>query len=286
MHVVSWVDGLVRQFRTTLYTLFAAVGVLLLIACTNVANMLLARAAAREKEMAIRTSLGAGRWLLVRQLLIESLMLALAGAVLGCVLAYAGIVGVKGLMPQGLFPQRGGHSTEPSRPRVQPGVAMFTAIVFGLVPALQTVKKNMADPLKDSGRGIVGGFRRGKLRSALVVCEVALSLVLLAGAGLLIRNFVKLQTVDLGLDPNNILGRAPAAATRAIQDRRGEAAVLRSAAAAAARAAWRCRGHRNVDASAVWRHRHGHRHSREDPHRTVGGDLSSSAAMATSGHWD
>ena len=84
-------------------------------------------------------------------------------------------------------------------------MAVFTAVVFGLVPALQPVKKNMADPLKDSGRGIVGGFRRGKLRSSLVVCEVALSLVLLAGAGLLIRNFVKLQTVDLGFDPNNVL---------------------------------------------------------------------------------
>ena len=96
VQVISWVDGLVRQFRTTLYTLFAAVGVLLLIACTNVANMLLARAAAREKEMAIRTSLGAGRWLLVRQLLIESLMLAFGGAALGCAFAYAGIQGVKG----------------------------------------------------------------------------------------------------------------------------------------------------------------------------------------------
>jgi putative ABC transport system permease protein len=84
-------------------------------------------------------------------------------------------------------------------------VAVFTAVVFGLVPALQTVKKNMADPLKDSGRGIVGGFRRGRLRSTLVIAEVALSLVLLAGAGLLIRNFVSLQSVDLGLDPNNIL---------------------------------------------------------------------------------
>src|SRR5688572_8210853 len=205
VHVISWVDGLVRQFRTTLYTLFAAVGVLLLIACTNVANMLLARAAAREKEMAIRTSLGAGRWLLVRQLLIESIMLAVGGAALGCAFAYASVQGVKGLMPQGLFPTEADIRLNMPVLAFSPGVAMFTAIVFGLVPALQTVKKNMADPLKDSGRGVVGGFRRGKLRSALVVCEVALSLVLLAGAGLLIRNFVKLQTVDLGLDPNNIL---------------------------------------------------------------------------------
>jgi predicted permease len=205
VHVISWVDGLVRQFRTTLYTLFAAVGVLLLIACTNVANMLLARAAAREKEMAIRSSLGAGRWLLVRQLLIESLMLAFAGAALGCLFAYAGIVGVKGLMPQGLFPNEADIRLNIPVLAFSLGVAVFTAVVFGLVPALQTVKKNMADPLKDSGRGIVGGFRRGKLRSALVVSEVALSLVLLAGAGLLIRNFVKLQTVDLGFDPNNIL---------------------------------------------------------------------------------
>jgi predicted permease len=205
VHVISWVDGLVRQFRTTLYTLFAAVGVLLLIACTNVANMLLARAAAREKEMAIRTSLGAGRWQLVRQLLIESLILAVSGAALGCALAYVGIVGVKGLMPQGLFPTEADIRLNVPVLAFSLGVAVFTALVFGLVPALQTAKKNMADPLKDSGRGIVGGFRRGKLRSALVVCEVALSLVLLAGAGLLMRNFVKLQTVDLGLDPNNIL---------------------------------------------------------------------------------
>ena len=205
VHVVSWVDGLVRQFRTTLYTLFAAVGVLLLIACTNVANMLLARAAAREKEMAIRTSLGAGRWLLVRQLLIESLMLALGGAALGCAFAYAGIQGVKGIMPEGLFPTEADIRLNIPVLAFSLGVAVFTAITFGLVPALQTAKKNMADPLKDSGRGIVGGFRRGKLRSTLVICEVALSLVLLAGAGLLIRNFVKLQTVDLGLDPRNIL---------------------------------------------------------------------------------
>jgi putative ABC transport system permease protein len=205
VHVVSWLDGLVRQFKATLYTLFAAVCVLLLIACTNVANMLLARAAAREKEMAIRTSLGGARWLLIRQLLVESLMLAIAGAVLGCAFAFASIQGVRSLMPQGLFPNEVDIRVNVPVLVFSLATAVFTAIIFGLVPALQTVKKNMADPLKDSGRGVVGGFRRGKLRSTLVVTEVALSLVLLAGAGLLIRNFVKLQTIDLGLDPNNIL---------------------------------------------------------------------------------
>jgi putative ABC transport system permease protein len=115
------------------------------------------------------------------------------------------IEAVKGLMPQGLFPSEAVVRMNIPVLAFSLGVAVFTAVVFGLVPALQTARKNMADPLKDSGRGIVGGFRRGKLRSVLVVCEVALSLVLLAGAGLLIRNFVKLQSVDLGLDPNNIL---------------------------------------------------------------------------------
>ena len=203
--VVSWIDGLVRQFRTTLYTLFAAVGVLLLIACSNVANMLLARAAAREREMAVRTSIGATRWLLIRQLLIKSLLLALAGGILGCVFAYAGIKGVAGLIPDGLIPREAIIHLNLPVLLFSLAVAVSTSVVFGLVPALQLVKKNMVDPLKDSGRGIIGGFRRGKLRSSLVVTEVALSLVLLAGAGLLMRNFVKLQTVDLGFNPTNVL---------------------------------------------------------------------------------
>ena len=205
VHVVSWVDGLVRQFRTTLYTLFAAVAVLLLIACSNVANMLLARAAAREKEMAIRTSIGASRGLLIRQLLIESLLLAIAGGALGCLFAYLGTQGIVSLMPQGLFPTEADIRLNVPVLIFSLGVAILTAVLFGLVPALQTVKKNMADPLKDSGRGVVGGFRRGRTRSTLIIVEVALSLVLLAGAGVLMRNFVGLQTIDLGFNPNNVL---------------------------------------------------------------------------------
>lgn len=202
---VSWVDTLVRDFRTTLYTLFAAVMVLLLIACSNVANMLLARGSARSKEMAIRVAMGASRWRLVRQLLVESVLLASGGAVLGCLFAYASIKGVAAIVPQGTIPSE--VEVRMNLPVLFFSLAagVLTALVFGLVPALQTVKRNMADPLKDTGRGVVGGFRRGRLRSALVVAEVALSLVLLTGAGLLMRSFVQLQSTDLGFNPNNVL---------------------------------------------------------------------------------
>ena len=155
--------------------------------------------------MAIRTSIGASRGLLIRQLLIESLLLASGGAALGCLLAYVGIKGVVELMPTGLFPTEAEIRLNMPVLVFSLAMAVCTAVIFGLVPALQTVKKNMAEPLKDSGRGVVGGFRRGKMRSTLVVCEVALSLVLLAAAGLLMRNFVGLQTMDLGFDPNNVL---------------------------------------------------------------------------------
>ena len=203
--VVSWVDSLVGRFRRTLYTLAAAVGLLLLIACTNVANMLLARATAREKEMAIRSSLGASRTRLVRQLLIESFLLALAGAAVGCLFAHFGIKALVTAIPDGLIPREAVIQLNVPVLLFSLGVAISTAVVFGLAPALQTAKRNLVDALKDSGRGVTDSFRRGKLRSALVVVEVALSLVLLAGAGLLMRSFVKLQTVDLGLKPDNIL---------------------------------------------------------------------------------
>jgi putative ABC transport system permease protein len=203
--VVSWVDSLVGRFRATLYTLAAAVGLLLLIACSNVANMLLARAAAREKEMAIRNSLGASRSRLVRQLLIESLVLAVAGMALGSLFSYLGLKALVLLIPDGLIPREADIRLNIPVLLFSLAAALLTAVIFGLVPALQTARRNMVEPLKDSGKGVSGGFRRGWLRNALVVVEVALSLTLLVGAGLLMRSFVRLQTVDLGLNPDNIL---------------------------------------------------------------------------------
>ncbi len=202
---VSWVDNVIGPFRKTLTTLGAAVALLLLIACTNVANLLLARATIREKEMAIRSSLGAGRWRLIRQLLIESLVLALLGAVVGSAFAFFGVKALVAFIPDGSIPKEAVIHLNAPVLAFSLAVAVFTAVAFGLVPALQTARIDLVEPLKDGGKGASGGFRRGKLRSGLVVAEVALSLLLLAGAGLLMRSFVKLTTVDLGFDPSHLL---------------------------------------------------------------------------------
>jgi putative ABC transport system permease protein len=203
--LVSWVDNVVGQFRTTLYVLAGAVGLLLFIACSNVANMLLARAAGREREMAIRTSLGASRFRLVRQLLIESLLLAAGGVIFGCLFAHFGMKALVLLIPEGLIPRESVISLNVPVLIFSLAVAVVTSLVFGLAPALQTAKRDMVEPLKDSGKGVSSGFQRSWLRNSLVVVEVALSLLLLVGAGLLMRTFVALQTVDLGLNPDNIL---------------------------------------------------------------------------------
>ncbi|MDO8539336.1 MAG: ABC transporter permease [Opitutaceae bacterium] len=203
--LVSWVENIVGPFRKTLYTLAAAVGLLLLIACSNVANMLLARAAAREKEMAIRASLGASRWRLVRQLLIESFAIALLGMIVGCAFAYFGTKGLAAAMPEGAIPREAQIRLNLPVLAFSVLIAAMTAVLFGLVPALQTTRLDLVEPLKDARKGGGGGFRRANLRKGLVVFEVALSLVLLAGAGLLIRSFVKLTTVDLGFNPDHVL---------------------------------------------------------------------------------
>jgi putative ABC transport system permease protein len=201
----SYADSVVGPFKDTLLTLSAAVGLLLLIACANVANMLLARSTARDKEMAIRAALGASRWRVVRQLLIESLLLGLGGAVLGCGLAFAGIKALVALIPEGAIPREAEIGLDLPVLFFSLGLAVITALIFGLAPAVQSARRNIVEPLKDAGRGLSGGFRRGRLRNALVVVELALSLVLLTGAGLMMRTFVALQTVELGFNPSNIL---------------------------------------------------------------------------------
>jgi putative ABC transport system permease protein len=203
--IIPLADSVVGDFRGTLYALAAAVGLLLLIACSNVANMLLAQATAREKEIAIRAAMGAGRWRIIRQLLIESFLLALGGAIVGCAFAYGGIKGIVRAIPDGAIPHESVIGINAHVLVFTLGVAVATAMLFGLVPALQAAKRDIVEPLKDSGRGVSGGFRRGRLRSVLVVVEVALSLVLLVGAGVMMHTFVKLADADLGFDPTNIL---------------------------------------------------------------------------------
>ena len=203
--VVSWVDSIVGPFKNTLYTMSAAVGLLLVIACFNVAIMLLARSTARAREMAVRASLGANRSRLIRQLLIESLLLAAGGVGLGCLFAYAGIKGVAPLIPDGMIPREVVIRLNLPVLAFSLAVAALTVVVFGLVPAAQTARRNIVEPLKETGKGVGSGFRGGKLRGALVTAEIALSLMLLVGAGLLMRSFIELQRVDLGLNPDNIL---------------------------------------------------------------------------------
>src|SRR6266481_2077318 len=205
VQVESLTNLVVGQFRTTLYIVLAAVGLLLLIGCGNVANLLLARATTREKEFAIRSALGANRWRLIRQQLVESVILAIGGAAVGTLLAWGGLKSLVALMPQRIIPAEAVIQLNTPVLLFTLGVAMLTALVFGLVPALKAAQKDINNPLRDSGKGISGGFRHGKLRDAVVVLEVGLSLTLLVGAGLLMRSFVALREVHLGLQPDHVL---------------------------------------------------------------------------------
>jgi putative ABC transport system permease protein len=205
MEVQSLADMVVGRFRVTLFIVLAAVGLLLLIGCGNVANLLLARATAREKEFAIRAALGAGRWRLVRQLLVESLVLALGGAALGAFMAWGGLKALIAVIPPRIIPAEAVIRLNGTVLLFTLAVAMLTALVFGLVPALHVSRRDLVEPLRDSGKGTSGGFRHGRLRDAVVVLEVALSLALLVGAGLLMRSFVALREVDLGLSPDHVL---------------------------------------------------------------------------------
>ena len=205
VHLESLTNLVVGQFKTTLFIVLAAVGLLLLIGCGNVANLLLARATTREKEFAIRAALGANRWRLIRQLLVESMILAIGGAAVGTLLAWGGLKSLVALMPQRIIPAEAVIQLNTPVLLFTLGVAVLTALLFGLVPALKAARKDLNDPLRDSGKGMSGGFQHGRLRDAVVVLEVGLSLTLLVGAGLLMRSFVALRDVKLGLRSDHVL---------------------------------------------------------------------------------
>jgi len=184
----------VSDVRGTLWVLFGAVAFVLLIACANIANLLLARAKARQKEMAIRAAMGAGRWRIVRQLLTESVLLALIGGTLGLLVARWGIQLILYISPDAI-PRWREINLDWKVLAFTIGVSLLTGILFGLMPALQAGEVDVHETLKETGRGTSG---RHWLRSSLVVVEVATTLVLLIGAGLMIRSFYRLQKVDPG----------------------------------------------------------------------------------------
>ena len=195
-------EWVVADTRLPLIVFLVAVGFVLLIACANVANLLLARAATRTREVAIRTALGARRSRVVRQLLTESLLLAIVGGGLGVLLAVWGKELLVAFSP-GEIPRLDEAQLDGRVLGFTTGLTLLTTLLFGLVPALQASKPDLVATLKEGGQK--GGSQGGRVRSALVVAEVALALVLVIGAGLMIRSFLRLQTVDPGFNPHNLL---------------------------------------------------------------------------------
>jgi putative ABC transport system permease protein len=195
---------LVGEIRLALWILLGAVAFVLLIACANVANLLLARASARQKEIAVRAALGAGRGTIVRQLLTESMLLSLFGGLAGLVLAWWGTEALIRLSPPELADLQAVKISGPVL-LFTFGVAMLTGIIFGLVPAFEAARVDLNETLKEGGKHPGAAMRSHRLRNIFVVAEVALALVLLVGAGLLILSFAHLQSVDPGFNASNLL---------------------------------------------------------------------------------
>jgi putative ABC transport system permease protein len=204
VNVISLNEQLAGGIRPALLVMLVAVAFVLLIACANVANLLLARSAARQKEIAIRTALGASRGRIIRQLLTESILLSIGGGVIGILLTFLGIDLLLALSPKNI-PRLGEINIDASVLCFTLIISIVTGGLFGLAPALQASRLNLNESLKEGARNSTGGLHRNRVRTLLVVSEVALSLVLLLGAGLMIRSLARLLTVDPGFNPKNVL---------------------------------------------------------------------------------
>jgi putative ABC transport system permease protein len=202
--LVALHELVVSDVRQTLLVLLGAVGLVLLIACANVTNLLLQRAATRYREIAIRAAVGASRLRLIRQLLAESVLLAVAGGLAGWLLAVWGLELILALNPNGITRQHE-ISLDSQVFIFTLTVSVITGVLFGLAPALAATKTDLVAALKESARGTSAGVGRNRLRQALVVAEVALALVVLIGAGLLVGSFARLIAVQPGFNPNNLL---------------------------------------------------------------------------------
>ncbi|MCI0489447.1 MAG: ABC transporter permease [Blastocatellia bacterium] len=204
INIVPLHDQVVGKVRPALLVLLASVAFVLLIACANVANLLLARAAERQKEIAIRTALGAGRWRIIRQMLTESLLLAALGGGLGLMLATLGVDALVAISPADL-PRMENADLDVRVLGFTLFVSLLTGFIFGLVPALQASKPELNETLKEGGRTETGGVQGQRIRSLLVVFEMAIALMLLIGAGLMIRSFQRVYQVDLGFNSDRLL---------------------------------------------------------------------------------
>jgi predicted permease len=202
--VVDLHEHLVGRVRSWMLMLLGAVALVVVIACANVANLMLVRATVRAREMGVRSALGASRWRLTRALLVEGLVLSVLAAALGVLLAWGGVQVLRAWLPDGL-PRVASIAVDLRVLGAAAAAAVVTGVGFGLVPALQATRTDLTYALKDGGRTSAGGARGTRLRSLFVVAEVALAVVLLVGAGLFVSSFVRLIRIDPGLDPRNVL---------------------------------------------------------------------------------